>query len=94
MSHNTGPTPECRWFSLISFAKPEIIDRKIRKEKDPPGLEEMLQLTDDPFSVRFMHVTDNMQCKSRIKRVIPERGEAGICNHNVSARGTRDYPPA
>jgi hypothetical protein len=41
MSYNTKATPECRWFSFIPFAKPEIIDRKIRKKEDSPGFEDV-----------------------------------------------------
>ena len=41
MGNNTGATPECRWFSFMPLTKPEIIGRKIRKEQDPAGFEDM-----------------------------------------------------
>ena len=68
----------------MPLTKPEIIGRKIRKEQDPAGFEDMVQCTGNLVSIRFIHMTYNMDCKNRIKRVILKRGMAGICNHNMS----------
>jgi hypothetical protein len=84
MGNNTGATPEYRWFSFMPLTKPEIIGRKIRKEQDPAGFEDVWQCTVDLFSICFMQMTYNMHCKNRIKRVILKRGTTGICNHNMS----------